>query len=118
MAPLIVSITVPERNIRNVGILCEKGMSAGLIVSLGMRETVRGHAILPGDILLAVNIDLGKSDPVRLGVLCRQRLVGWSNSLARATPICIDCSILVKVFPRMWAGTRAERRSYNQQSRQ
>lgn len=54
-------------------------------------ENVRAHAILPSDALLLVNVDLREGDLIWFGVFRRERLVRRSNSLARPTPVCIDC---------------------------
>src|SRR4030081_2894059 len=87
VAPLIVSITEPERKMRNVGILyCQRACLHTRRV-----ENVRAHAILPSDALLLVNVDLREGDLIWFGVFRRERLVRRSNSLARPTPVCIDC---------------------------
>ena len=50
-----------------------------------------GHTILPGDILVLVNVDLREGDLIWLGVFLGEGLVDGGNGLARSTPVRIDC---------------------------
>ena len=51
---------------------------------------IRGDAVSGGEVLLCVNVDLGKGDGVLAGELLGQLLVDRSDGFAWSTPICVD----------------------------
>ena len=59
--------------------------------SLGA-EHVRGDTVGLGELLLVVDIDLGKCDGIGAGKLGGQRIIGGCNSFAWSAPVGVDYS--------------------------
>lgn len=81
--------------------------SVSRLVSTMRGEDERSNSILLRDLLLIVDIDLCKCDPIWLRVLRCQRFVGWSNSFTWPAPVGVDLELL--------AGSQ-EHEGYNSQS--
>lgn len=53
-------------------------------------SSIRRNSIGHSNLMLLIHVDLDKGNPVGTRQLSGQLLVGWSDGLARSTPVCID----------------------------